>query len=231
MQELRSLALYHGYSSFQFGLFVNHTLIAEDQIEGTGTCANFLPKLGQLLTKTNTSLSNIAFCAAYTGPGSFTALRVTLAFANGFAFAQNIPLVGVSGFEALAKNLAQKSESKYLIQAFKAFGEEIYLQITDPQKVILLETCTPAKGAVELLKLIPATSPCYFVGNGIPLLLEYIGSSYIRSHPENVLDLTPAPNLHDVATCGLENYLQQTQEHQLVYNLQPTYLKNPLAHT
>ncbi len=37
-----------------------------------------------------------------TGPGSFTALRIGLAFAKGFAFSENIPLIGIPTLDIVA---------------------------------------------------------------------------------------------------------------------------------
>ncbi len=226
MPEFRSLVLYHGYSSFQFGLFTDQKCIAQDQAEGTASCSEFLPRLTKLFNANNLSLEELDACIAYTGPGSFTALRVTLSFANGFAFARHLPLIGVTGFESLIEQIGQQGKDKYIIQALKAFGEEVYVQITDPKEHVLLQTCIPSKQAESIRDLIPPASPCYFVGNGIPLLLEHLGSSYLRQHPENILDLTTTPTIESIARCGLTKY----QAAQYTDNLQPTYLKNPPAH-
>lgn len=48
------------------------------------------------------------------GPGSFTGLRIGLAVAKGLAVALNIPLIGVSTFEVLAKRLLDEMDSFYL---------------------------------------------------------------------------------------------------------------------
>ncbi len=231
MQIFRSLVLYHAYSTFQFGLFEDQTMIAQDEVVGNQSCVSFLPQLEELFQKHNVALSDINFCTVYSGPGSFTALRVALSFANGFAFARQIPLVDITGFQALATQLNTVVKTRYLFQAFKAFGEELYLQIRDPESNILIETCTTSKNAQELLKLVPSTAPCYFVGNGIPLLLEHLGSSFARNHPENILDLTPSPSLQAIARCGLEKFYEQKKQGAFVYNAQPTYIKNPPTHT
>lgn len=44
-------------------------------------------------------IDRISVC---TGPGSFTGLRVALAFAKGFALPRNIPVIGLSSLEVLA---------------------------------------------------------------------------------------------------------------------------------
>jgi tRNA threonylcarbamoyladenosine biosynthesis protein TsaB len=55
-----------------------------------------------LLDRVGVSLSTIDVFSVATGPGSFTGLRIGIATMQGLAFAEGKPLVGVSGFDALA---------------------------------------------------------------------------------------------------------------------------------
>jgi len=48
------------------------------------------------------------------GPGSFTGLRVGLAVAKGLVLALNIPLIGISTFDVIARRLRSKSPDFYL---------------------------------------------------------------------------------------------------------------------
>ena len=56
-----------------------------------------------LLERAGTRLRDIDVFAVAIGPGSFTGLRIGIATMQGLAFAEGKPLVGVSGFEALAR--------------------------------------------------------------------------------------------------------------------------------
>ena len=58
-----------------------------------------------LLGDTRLGLRDIELFAVATGPGSFTGLRIGIATMQGLAFAAGKPLIGVSGFDALARTV------------------------------------------------------------------------------------------------------------------------------
>jgi tRNA threonylcarbamoyladenosine biosynthesis protein TsaB len=62
--------------------------------------------VGALMDEAEVELSAVDRIAVTIGPGSFTGLRVGLAFAKGLALALDKPLVGVSALEALAQDHA-----------------------------------------------------------------------------------------------------------------------------
>ena len=54
----------------------------------------------ELLSEANCKLSNLDRISVVTGPGSFTGVRVGVAFARGLALTLDIPCVGVTSLEA-----------------------------------------------------------------------------------------------------------------------------------
>jgi tRNA threonylcarbamoyladenosine biosynthesis protein TsaB len=56
-----------------------------------------------LLDEARVNLHTIDVYAVATGPGSFTGLRIGIATMQGLAFAEGKPLIGISGFDALAR--------------------------------------------------------------------------------------------------------------------------------
>lgn len=60
------------------------------------------PAVAEILQRVGASPADVSAIAVATGPGSFTALRVGLAFAKGMAVARKIPIVGVPTLDVLA---------------------------------------------------------------------------------------------------------------------------------
>ena len=64
------------------------------------------PAVAQMLQQTGTDISKVAAIGVAIGPGSFTSLRVGLAFAKGLAMSRALPLVGIPSLEILAAPVA-----------------------------------------------------------------------------------------------------------------------------
>ncbi len=97
------------------------------------------------------------------GPGSFTGLRVGLAFAKGLAIARGIPCVGVGVLEALA---ASVDRSGPVVAAIDAKRDQLYLQVfgerpgaRGPEAILLVD-----------IRLFDPSPQLTVVGSGAPLL-------------------------------------------------------------
>lgn len=64
------------------------------------------PAVAQMLQQTGTDIRQIAAIGVAIGPGSFTSLRVGLAFAKGLAMSRTLPLVGIPTLNILAAQVA-----------------------------------------------------------------------------------------------------------------------------
>ena len=87
------------------------------------------------------------------GPGSFTGLRVGLAFAKGLALALDRPCVGIGSLEALAAGLTTDGLRAAVIDAGRG---RVFLQIFEGETAIVapdsLEITTAAARVVEMVR-------------------------------------------------------------------------------
>ena len=67
------------------------------------------PAVAQMLQQTGTDSSQVAAIGVAIGPGSFTSLRVGLAFGKGLAMSRSLPLVGIPSLDILAALVAVDS--------------------------------------------------------------------------------------------------------------------------
>lgn len=102
-----------------------------------------------------------------TGPGSFTGLRVGLAFAQGLGAALSRPVIGLSSLDALAASAASSGAVLAVIDARRG---QVYARLFrdgaaegPPQALTLAEAAARARDLGPGLRL---------VGSGAPLLIE-----------------------------------------------------------
>jgi tRNA threonylcarbamoyl adenosine modification protein YeaZ len=79
-------------------------VIREDRLTGRGAHArDLLVRLESLFAATDGTIGDLRGIGVTEGPGSFTGVRVGMATAKGLAYALDVPLVGLSTLEALAR--------------------------------------------------------------------------------------------------------------------------------
>lgn len=77
------------------------TLVDLSETMSNGHDARLAPLVDRLVREAGKSFSDLDRIAVIVGPGSFTGVRVGVAFARGLSLALGIPAVGVSSLEAL----------------------------------------------------------------------------------------------------------------------------------
>src|SRR5712664_430585 len=81
-----------------------------------------LPMLERLLEDSGLSAARLEAVAFGAGPGSFTGLRIACGIAQGLAFARDLPVLGVSAFEAIA----EESAAPRVVACIDARMREVY---------------------------------------------------------------------------------------------------------
>lgn len=77
------------------------------------------PALTELLGRTGVAMNDLRALGVAIGPGSFTSLRVGLAFIKGLSLARRLPIVGIPTFDILA---AMQPASKFPLVAILQAG-------------------------------------------------------------------------------------------------------------
>ncbi len=89
---------------------------------------HFFLNLEDVFNKTNTSLKDLAYIAASTGPGCFTSLRIGANISKTFSYAKKIPLISYISMHGYTPNHAYLSnEEMNFLVAFEAKSEGLYL--------------------------------------------------------------------------------------------------------
>jgi tRNA threonylcarbamoyladenosine biosynthesis protein TsaB len=91
-----------------------------------------LEQIDEVLRGAGCRPATLGGVAVSSGPGSFTGLRIGMSVAKGLAYAGDVPLVGVSTLEALARRVAARAgvlPGETILAALDARRDEVYCQL------------------------------------------------------------------------------------------------------
>ena len=137
-------------------------LAVRGEIMARGHQERLAPMAAATMAEAGLSFDALNLIAVTIGPGSFTGLRVGLAFAKGLALALNIPCVGVGALEALAES---EDDAGFVVAAVDAKRGQIWLQaFIDGHPVMAPDALAPETAAARLAELWPG-GPATVVGS------------------------------------------------------------------
>lgn len=123
------------------------------------------PLAQAVMAEAGISFDRLERIGATVGPGSFTGLRVGVAFAKGLGSALSVPAVGVGALEALG------AEGSGLVAAvIDARRDQVYLQVFDDGAPLMAPDVLPLGTAAARLVELAMGRPLTLVGSGAPLL-------------------------------------------------------------
>lgn len=108
------------------------------------------PTIEALLLEGGVKPAEVGLVAVGLGPGSFTGLRVGIAFARGFAFAADHPMVGVSSMEALAHIEAEEGEK--LLCVARAGHEELFHAAFEKTNGSIVSLMDPSVDSLDVVR-------------------------------------------------------------------------------
>lgn len=92
------------------------------------------PMVVDVLRSSGCRVSEIERIAVTTGPGTFTGVRIGLAFARGLGLARGIPVVGIDSLSAIAAN--EESNGAVLVVS-DARNDEVYAAFFDARRALV----------------------------------------------------------------------------------------------
>ncbi|MDN3205482.1 tRNA (adenosine(37)-N6)-threonylcarbamoyltransferase complex dimerization subunit type 1 TsaB [Algoriphagus sediminis] len=135
-----------------------------------------MPFVEQCLKGENLSVQDLEAISVSSGPGSYTGLRIGVSTAKGLAYALDLPIIGVSAMESLAKQVFNNGvETGHIIPVLDARRMEVYFQVFDSSLSEIGETGSLVLEQSSFSNLLNE-GPVYFVGDGIAKTKELIDS-------------------------------------------------------
>lgn len=183
------LAIDNSLDFLNLALAADGRLVEERHGRPVRASSEILPlKVAGLLSDYGYHLSDLSFLIVSLGPGSFTGIRVGLAFMKGVASALRLPLMGVPTLDLLAWPFSGITSSYIcpLIDAKK--GEVFFAQYGHKNGALQPVTGYGAAKPEEVAKRL--MTPCIVFGSGVPRCEQALADAadicVVRGHHQRV---------------------------------------------
>ena len=152
------------------------------------------PLVAEVLAEADLPFDRLDRVGVTVGPGSFTGLRVGLAFAKGLGQALAIPVIGIGVLEALAEPLAQEPGTVFAV--LEAKRGQVYLQAFSGSAALMAPDALAVEVAAARLIELARSGPVTLVGTGADHLSDAAPAARVifadHAEPEAVARLAAA---------------------------------------
>ena len=163
-------------SACQVGVAEGWALIASaSEPMERGHQERLAPMAAEVMVRAGLAFGELSRIAVTVGPGSFTGLRVGLAFAKGLRLAWGAPLAGIGTLTALAETVVSDGPVAALIDARRG---HVYVQAFDAGRALTEPRILPLADAAAMLEGL-AGWPFPVAGPGARLMAQSVGSARI----------------------------------------------------
>lgn len=121
--------------------------------------------VAEAMTEAGLSFDQLDRVGVTIGPGSFTGLRVGLAFAKGLGQALGIPIVGVGTLEAIAAPFTDRQG--VILAVLAAKPGHVFVQAFEGGQAVTMPNGSTIDSATALLAQLSGSSPITLVGTGL----------------------------------------------------------------
>lgn len=142
-------------------------LASAREVMARGHQERLAPMAQAMMAEAGLGFDKLQRIAVTVGPGSFTGLRVGIAFAKGLAVALDVPTVGIGSLEALA------CEADGLVFAIvDARRGQVYVQGFEDGRALMAPDAVTAETAAARIAELSMGRPFALVGSGATLLAD-----------------------------------------------------------
>ena len=138
-----------------------------------------LPMLDRLLEERRLKAKDLDAVAFGAGPGSFTGLRIACGIAQGLAFARDLPVLGVSSFEAIA----EESGAGRVVACIDARMREVYYTALERRGGRWVEA-VPGRCVAPGEAQAPRGRGWVGCGSGLAAYPDFLQNTIMRAFPE-----------------------------------------------
>jgi tRNA threonylcarbamoyladenosine biosynthesis protein TsaB len=133
------------------------------------------PMVSEALAAAGLRPSQLDRIAVTTGPGSFTGLRVGLAFAKGLALALDRPCIGIGALEALALSAG----GGFVAACLDARRGRVYLQVFADGRAVMAPDVLDVEVAAARVAELWSGGAARLVGSGAPLIAQVLPAALV----------------------------------------------------
>lgn len=149
-------------------------LAARSEAMPRGHQERLAPLVRELAAEAGVGFADLTRVGVTVGPGSFTGLRVGVAFAKGLGAALDIPVVGVGTLEAMAHG-----REGFVVAAIDARRNQLYLQLFGDGAALTPPDALTAEDAAARIAEVYHGGQATLVGTGATLLEGVIAGAAV----------------------------------------------------
>ena len=184
-----------------------------------------------LLADARLALRDVELYAVATGPGSFTGLRIGIATMQGLSFAAGKPLIGISGFDALARAVIvgrgapTARDARSVATWVDAWRGEVFAARYEGDVEVDPPSVEKPDTVLARIALARIAAPTLFVGDAVPIY----GDVILRACGDRALFAEPAapPLAGTIAQLATEQ--ARAGHHPPPDDIRPLYIRRPDA--
>ncbi len=198
-----------------------------------GHAAALAPMISEVLNDQKLSARALDAVAVSTGPGSFTGLRIALAAAKGLALAADRPLIGISCFDAVARQARDAGASlefDMLLLTLASKRQEVFVQALDPEgkEIIPGQALTPLEIEGRVAAVLHDGARILISGDAAEIVVPFFAGPNAQGRVRIEVGAADPTDAAAVASLAFERLSRgYCHENSYTTGLAPLYMRPP----